>query len=408
MGVVGLSLSTHHHGVCMHSGKVGKASSAISVLFGSTEQTAVGRALGEFRAGRPIMIGGSDTTGQLPLLAFPAEKLEGASLSAFRELAAPGQPRLVLSASRARAIGHDTLEPLGLDLQTNMNVSAIRALVETPCTTDRIEASNAGVLERAGIRLLKLAQLLPALLVAEIPPDRLPEISRLTIKVEASAIDGFLEELTQSLSLVSEAFVPFDTGRRARFVVFRDRLGETSTAIVVGKPDNARPVPVRVHSACLTGDVFGSRRCDCGDQLRLALAKLSEIGGGIVLYLPQEGRGLGLANKMRAYALQDTGLDTIDANTMLGFDDDERHYGIAARMLQLLGCKRILLLTNNPAKLEGIAGAGISVAGRIPLEAAINADNRRYMEAKAERAGHQFDAFSIEGDGNEKIPEPVV
>lgn len=392
----------------MHSGNVGKASYAISVLFGSTEKTAIGRGVGELRAGRPIMIVSSAATGEVPLLAFPAEKLEAASLTAFRELVAPVKPRLVLSASRARAIGHDAVGPLGFELPTGMNVSTIRALAEAPCATSRIVASHAGVLEKAGVRLLKMAQLLPALLVAEMTPERLPEVSRLTIHVEASAIDGFLAESTQSLSLVSEAFVPFDTGGRARFVVFRDRLGETSTAIVVGTPDSSRPVPVRVHSACLTGDVFGSRRCDCGDQLRLALAKLSELGGGIVLYLPQEGRGLGLANKMRAYALQDTGLDTIDANTMLGFDDDERHYGIAARMLQLLGCKRILLLTNNPAKLEGIAGTGINVAGRIPLEAAINADNRRYMEAKAERAGHQFDVFSIEGDDNEKVPEPVV
>lgn len=392
----------------MHSGNVGKASSAISVLFGSTEQAAIDRGLGEFRAGRPILLVGSAATGGVPLLAFPAEKLQTAGLAAFRELVAPRQPRLVLSASRARAMGHDAVGPLGFELPTGMNVGAIRALVEAPCATSGIDASPAGILEKAGIRLLKLAQLLPALLVAEITRERLPEVSRLTIHVEASAIDGFLEESTQSLSLVSEAFVPFDTGGRARFVVFRDRLGETSTAIVVGTPDVSRPVPVRVHSACLTGDVFGSRRCDCGDQLRLALSKLSEMGGGIVLYLPQEGRGLGLANKMRAYALQDTGLDTIDANTMLGFDDDERHYGIASRMLQLLGCRRILLLTNNPAKLEGIAGTGISVAGRIPLEAAINADNRRYMEAKAERAGHQFDVFSIEGDASEKVREPAV
>ncbi|MGD9880273.1 MAG: GTP cyclohydrolase II, partial [Reyranella sp.] len=143
---------------------------------------------------------------------------------------------------------------------------------------------------------------------------------------------------------------------------------------------------------------FGSRRCDCGEQLRLALARLAEIGGGIVLYLPQEGRGLGLANKMRAYALQDTGLDTIDANTMLGFDDDERDYGIAARMLHLLACRQVLLLTNNPAKLAGLARAGVDLAGRVPLEAAINTDNRRYMVAKAERAGHQLEALAADGE----------
>ena len=157
------------------------------------------------------------------------------------------------------------------------------------------------------------------------------------------------------------------------------------------EPDFSQPVPVRLHSACLTGDVFGSRRCDCGDQLRLALRRLDELGGGIILYLEQEGRGLGLANKMRAYRLQDAGLDTLDANHTLGFDDDERDYGIAARMLGMLGCARVRLLTNNPAKLDGLSQAGIEVVGRIPLQGPVNADNRRYLTAKATRAGHKLD-----------------
>jgi len=150
-------------------------------------------------------------------------------------------------------------------------------------------------------------------------------------------------------------------------------------------------VPLRLHSACLTGDVFGSRRCDCGDQLRLALTRLEDLGGGVILYLEQEGRGLGLANKMRTYQLQDAGLDTIDANAALGFDDDERDYGVAVRMLQILGVKRVRPLTNNPAKLDGLTQAGIDVVGRIPLHGPVNADNRRYLTAKATRAGHKLD-----------------
>ena len=152
---------------------------------------------------------------------------------------------------------------------------------------------------------------------------------------------------------------------------------------------------MRLHSACLTGDVFGSRRCDCGDQLRLALARLEDLGGGVILYLAQEGRGLGLANKMRTYQLQDDGLDTFDANTTLGFDDDERDYGVAARMLRMLNCTRIVLLTNNPAKLDGLTSAGIEIASRMPLEAPINADNRRYMT----RQGGAFRAPLRSPDG---------
>jgi GTP cyclohydrolase II len=170
-------------------------------------------------------------------------------------------------------------------------------------------------------------------------------------------------------------------------------------------------VPVRLHSACLTGDVFGSRRCDCGDQLRLALSRLDDHGGGVILYLEQEGRGLGLANKMRAYGLQDAGLDTIDANATLGFDDDERDYGIAGRMLQILGINRVRLLTNNPAKLDGLAHAGIDVVGRIPLQGPVNADNRRYLTAKATRAGHKLDhllaALAEPADTPDEPVEPV-
>jgi GTP cyclohydrolase II len=174
--------------------------------------------------------------------------------------------------------------------------------------------------------------------------------------------------------------------------------------VIVGKPDLAQPVAVRLHSACLTGDVFGSRRCDCGDQLRLALAQFEQHGGGIILYLEQEGRGLGLANKIRTYQLQDAGLDTVDANTVLGFDDDERDYGLAVRVLQMLGCTRVRLLTNNPAKLEGLSRAGMDVFGRVPLQGPINADNRRYLAAKATRAGHKLDhilgTLSDPGDGS--------
>jgi GTP cyclohydrolase II len=192
------------------------------------------------------------------------------------------------------------------------------------------------------------------------------------------------------LTIASRASVPLKSGARATFVVFRNDVGESPVAIIVGKTDVRKPVLVRLHSACLTGDVFGSRRCDCGDQLQLSLDCLEERGGGIILYLPQEGRGLGLANKMRTYQMQDDGLDTIDANTTLGFEEDERDYGVAARMLQMLDCRRIVLLTNNPAKLSALAASGIEMAGRMPIEAPINVDNRRYLAAKAARAGHRL------------------
>src|SRR5207344_3342321 len=161
------------------------------------------------------------------------------------------------------------------------------------------------------------------------------------LSVEADAVARFADDAICSLVVASEAAVPLNSGTPTRFVVFRDAMGGSPVAVIVGKPDFATAVPVRLHSACLTGDVFGSRRCDCGDQLRLALTRLEDLGGGVILYLAQEGRGIGLANKMRAYRLQDGGLDTRDANTTLGFEDDERNYGIAALMLRALDFTRI-------------------------------------------------------------------
>jgi GTP cyclohydrolase II len=248
----------------------------------------------------------------------------------------------------------------------------------------------AGQAATAAIELVKLAQVLPAVLVADSSLAAAAKLQPSMVIVEARAITRFRAEAAQSLAIAGEAHVPLDSGVRTRFVVFRDAFGDDPVAVIVGTPDMSKPVPVRIHSACLTGDVFGSRRCDCGDQLRLALARLQEAGGGVILYLAQEGRGVGLANKMRTYKLQDAGLDTVDANTTLGFDDDERDYGVAVRMLQMLGCTRVVLLTNNPAKLDGLSKSGIEIAGRMPLETPINADNRKYLAAKATRAGHHL------------------
>jgi GTP cyclohydrolase II len=269
------------------------------------------------------------------------------------------------------------------------NAAAIVALAADARVERGLEVVQAGPIASAAIELAKLAQRMPALLVADAAKARSCDPPLMT--VAADAITRFRRSAIESLAVAAEADVPINGGVSARFVIFRDAIGGSSVAVIVGSPDLHEPVPLRLHSACLTGDVFGSRRCDCGDQLRLALRRLEEQGGGVILYLEQEGRGLGLANKMRAYQLQDAGLDTIDANSALGFDDDERDYGVAVRMLQILGVKRVKLLTNNPAKLNGLTQAGIEVSGRIPLHGPVNADNRRYLTAKATRAGHKLD-----------------
>jgi GTP cyclohydrolase II len=279
---------------------------------------------------------------------------------------------------------------MALQLPAGADAETILALV-TDATSDlKPSAKPASPAATAAIHLVKISQSLPAVLAADLAAHSIAWEENV-VRVEADAVVDFADHATRSLTVASEASVPLNSGTPTRFVVFQDAVGDSQAAIIVGRPDFANPVPVRLHSACLTGDVFGSRRCDCGDQLRIALGRIEELGGGVILYLAQEGRGLGLANKMRTYQLQDEGLDTFDANATLGFDDDERDYGIAAQMLRMLNCTRIVLLTNNPTKLDGLTTAGIEIAGRLPLDAPINADNRRYMTAKAARAEHRLD-----------------
>ena len=348
----------------------------------------VKRGIAEFRSNRPVIFSSQSKF----LLVLPVDGLTAARLAAFDHLCRPAQPKLVVTERRARALGIESVGPVALTLPKGTDSETIFSLVADADAEERIEAHGpAPEQAHAAIELAKIAQRLPALLVAEIDSPASALIEPPLVIVSGEAVMKFRHEQAHALEIAGEARVPLQGGISTRFVVFRDEVGGGSVAVIVGKPDFSKPVPVRLHSSCLTGDVFGSSRCDCGDQLRIALARLNEEGGGVILYLEQEGRGLGLANKMRAYALQDEGLDTVDANTTLGFDDDERDYGIAARMLQMLNCTRVLLLTNNPAKLNGLTDAGIEVVGRKPLHAPINVHNRRYMTAKAMRAGHKLD-----------------
>ena len=186
-------------------------------------------------------------------------------------------------------------------------------------------------------------------------------------------------------------------------MVFREKDSDFEhVAVIVGNPDfnGKEPVRVRLHSSCLTGDLFGSLRCDCGDQLRGTVQRLAKDGGGIVLYLSQEGRGIGIANKLRAYRRQDAGLDTLDANHALGFRMDERHFEVAAAMLKSLGCTHINLLTNNPAKIAALRDAGIDVVEREGVKGGVNAHNQRYLLTKMKRGGHLFDQQDLQMDAD--------
>ena len=242
------------------------------------------------------------------------------------------------------------------------------------------------------IILAKLAGLLPTLAVARIGPDGVARARRAGAVVVQAADVVALQIAGVRLERVGEAPMPLEGAPEGRVVAFRSpETGAQQLAVVIGQPERSAvsgsaPL-VRLHSECFTGDVLGSLRCDCGPQLRDAMRRMTAEGAGVVLYLAQEGRGIGLLNKLRSYALQDRGLDTLDANTALGFAADERDFAIAAAMLQALGVTRIRLLTNNPAKLAALAANGIEVE-RASLLVATNGVNDAYMATKAVRFGH--------------------
>lgn len=238
---------------------------------------------------------------------------------------------------------------------------------------------------RSAIALIKTARLLPAAVIAEIDePQKFANKNNLTL-LSAKAITSDMSPLNR----VIHAQMPLDVSDAGRLHIFRpDDGGEEHYAIEIGHPDRGKPVLTRLHSACFTGDVLGSLKCDCGPQLRGAMTQMGNEGAGILLYLNQEGRGIGLANKMRAYSLQDQGFDTVEANHRLGFEDDERDFRIGADILKQMGFKQIRLLTNNPNKVAKLESCGLDVTERVALKVGENTFNATYLATKASKSGH--------------------
>jgi GTP cyclohydrolase II len=353
----------------------------------------VERGLAEFRCGRPVAILGDRCVAAMPVDGCSNELLQWFGV-AFDVTAV----KLAVSARRACALGIKTQTPVSIETPKELTIHDVLAVAGGKSLPRGVHITRAGRSIRAGIDLAKLAGRLPAVLTAQV--RSVEREGNFFAKFEAAAVSGFRQHLVDSLEVAASSAMTLDGVEAARLVVFRNAISSEPVALIVGHLDLSRPVLVRLHSECLSGDVFGSRRCDCGDQLRLAFSQMQSTGG-IVLYLRQEGRGVGLLNKVRAYGLQDAGLDTVEANMTLGFETDERDYRVAGRMLQLLGCQRVSLLTNNPAKLAGLAETGIEICGRVPLHAPITASNRRLLETMAARAGHR----SIAHVGEAALPK---
>ncbi|HMO70830.1 MAG TPA: GTP cyclohydrolase II, partial [Paracoccaceae bacterium] len=248
--------------------------------------------------------------------------------------------------------------------------------------------AGGAALHRAAVLLAKSAHLLPAAVVVPVAdPLALAARHGLTVLPLADVLP-LLARLAPMEDVVS-ARLPMAAAAAGRVHVFRpDDGAEEHYAIEIGRPDRSQPVLARLHSACFTGDVLGSLKCDCGPQLRAALAQMGQAGAGVLLYLNQEGRGIGLANKLRAYALQDQGFDTVEANHRLGFEDDERDFRIGADILRRLGFSAVRLLTNNPRKLAMMEGCGLRVAERVPLRVGQTEENAAYLATKAAKSGH--------------------
>ena len=260
-----------------------------------------------------------------------------------------------------------------------------------------------GVLVRAGhteavVDLCKLASLYPAGIVCEIMDEdgtmsRLPTLESFAeehgLKILSIAqIIAHRRRHERLIERVAEARLPSRWGE-FKAIAYKSYVDQGEhIALTIGDWKRDEPVLVRIHSECLTGDVFGSLRCDCGEQRELALDIISKEGAGVFLYMRQEGRGIGLHNKIKAYSLQDTGLDTIEANQSLGFESDLRHYGVGAQILQDLGIAKLRLLTNNPRKVAGLSGFDLEIVDRVPVEASVNDENRRYLRTKKARLGH--------------------
>jgi GTP cyclohydrolase II len=353
---------------------------------------AVHRAVADMRRGTPVVLrGGSD----LVLLAAEAAGERG--LAELHQVAEA--PVLLLAPARAASVLRRPVVPaepvLALRLpESLLQPQCLRGLADPTVgqvwPAEPVLLPEAPDLAPAALALVKLSRLLPAVLAAPFRPEGAERAAAMKLlDVAADDVLAYPQAMAARLERVTEAKVPLEGATDARIVAFRaPDAGVEHLAILIGQPERAELPLVRLHSECFTGDLLGSLRCDCGAQLRGAIRRMAEEGAGVLLYLAQEGRGIGLVNKLRAYALQDRGLDTVDANRALGWGADERNFMIASTMLEALGVRRLRLLTNNPDKMTALVACGVDVVRRESLAIAPNGVNDKYLATKVERFGH--------------------
>ncbi len=353
----------------------------------------VHRAASDLRRGVPVLLEGPE-----PLLLLALETAGASGLAEYLALGAT-PPLALLAPVRGAAVLRrpidGTVEVAAAVLPPALaNPAALRGLADptapqpASATLAMVDAPEGAA---AALALAKLGRLLPAVLAVRPHPD-LDLAARDLISIAATDVLAYPGMEGAGLRIVASAPVPLRDAHDSRVIAFRaEGSAIEHLAIVVGRPEDEAAPLVRIHSECFTGDLLGSMRCDCGEQLRGAIQRMSEHGAGVVLYLAQEGRGIGLANKLRAYTLQDRGLDTMDANRVLGWGADERNFLVGANMLLEMGIRKVRLLTNNPDKIAGLTACGVEVEGREAHAFASNEVNDAYLATKAVRFGHMLD-----------------
>ncbi len=352
------------------------------------------RARADLRMGLPVILSGPDGA----VLACAAETLSRDRLGDLNAMrTAEAQPVLAITARRAetlkvRAYDGDLARVL---LPADADDAWIQAVADPADDLSKpmkgpLQSARDGKadLHRLAIALTKSARLLPAALCLPVAAPRDFAATHGLTLIDEEQAAPLLDERSP-LHPVAAARLPMVASEAGRLHIYRpEDGGEEHYAVEIGRPDRSAPVLARLHSACFTGDLLGSLKCDCGPQLRAALAQMGAEGAGVLLYLNQEGRGIGLANKMRAYSLQDQGFDTVEANHRLGFEDDERDFRLGSDILKAMGFSSVRLLTNNPAKIAMMESTGIKVAERVPLKVGETAHNRAYLATKAKKSGH--------------------
>jgi len=351
------------------------------------------RARGDLRLGLPVIVAGPDGA----VLIAACETLGTARLAAMRAI---GQVWIGLTERRAQTLKARIYDGdmARIALPDGMGLDWLRALPDPatdlshPMKGPFHEARGTGPATgfRIGIAMAKSARLLPSVAGVEITDAAGIAVEHHLCLIPSDLAAPLLDESSPLHPLVA-ARVPIAAARAGKLHVFRPGDGsEEHYAFEIGRPDRDAPVLARLHSACFTGDVMGSLKCDCGPQLHAALAQMGQEEHGVLLYLNQEGRGIGLANKMRAYALQDQGFDTVEANHRLGFEDDERDFRLGADILRKMGFASVRLMTNNPAKIEMMERSGVAVAERVPLRVGETRENQHYLATKAAKSGHML------------------